>query len=53
MSDADTPAADEQHAPGWQALWTLYSHVEARLDNALQSRHGLSLREYCLQGYGS
>ncbi|WP_405637703.1 MarR family transcriptional regulator [Streptomyces sp. NBC_01178] len=35
-------------AQGWTALSLLHGRLEARIERALQSRHGLSVREYSL-----
>jgi DNA-binding MarR family transcriptional regulator len=35
-------------AHGWCALSLLHGRIEARIERALQSRHGLSVREYSL-----
>ncbi|MFC5908861.1 MarR family winged helix-turn-helix transcriptional regulator [Streptacidiphilus monticola] len=49
MSTTDAVAAsDAQLSQGWHTLYTLHGRIEARLDHELQSKHGLSLREYCL-----
>ncbi len=35
-------------AQGWCALSLLHGRIEARIERALQARHGLSVREYSL-----
>ncbi|MFC9759687.1 MarR family winged helix-turn-helix transcriptional regulator [Streptomyces sp. NPDC056921] len=35
-------------ANGWAALYLLYGRIEAHIERALQSGHGLSVREYSL-----
>ncbi|WP_395292372.1 MarR family winged helix-turn-helix transcriptional regulator [Kitasatospora hibisci] len=35
-------------ANGWAALSLLHGRIEAHIERALQSRHGLSVREYAL-----
>ncbi|MGW2930956.1 MarR family winged helix-turn-helix transcriptional regulator [Streptomyces sp. NPDC001156] len=35
-------------AQGWCALSLLHGRIEARIERALQSKHGLSVREYSL-----
>ncbi|MFE0727590.1 MarR family winged helix-turn-helix transcriptional regulator [Streptomyces antibioticus] len=35
-------------AQGWSALALLHGRIEAHIERALQSRHGLSVREYSL-----
>ncbi|MFE0359530.1 MarR family winged helix-turn-helix transcriptional regulator [Streptomyces nigra] len=35
-------------ARGWAALSLLHGRIETRIERALQSRHGLSVREYAL-----
>lgn len=43
------PAADASClAEGWRALALLHGRIEAHLERALQSGHGLSVREYAL-----
>ena len=41
-------AADAGLAHGWYALSVLHDRIETHIERALQSRHGLSAREYSL-----
>ncbi|MCO6006982.1 MarR family transcriptional regulator [Actinoallomurus purpureus] len=43
-----TDAADAGLAHGWYALSVLHDRIETHIERALQSRHGLSAREYSL-----
>ncbi|MFF9351908.1 MarR family winged helix-turn-helix transcriptional regulator [Streptomyces sp. NPDC014734] len=43
-----TDLAPTALANGWAALYLLYGRIEAHIERALQSGHGLSVREYSL-----